>query len=71
MNGRIKDFRVEVSSDRKMWATAAEGQLKDNAEAQKVLFANPMPNVRYLRFVGLSEQRGQEYASMAEISLVE
>lgn len=71
VNGRIKDFRVEVSSDRKTWATATEGQLQDNTAAQKVFFAKPMPNVRYLRFVGLSEQRGQEYASMAEISIIE
>lgn len=71
VNGRIKDFRVEVSADRKTWQTATEGQLRDASDPQKVLFAKPMPNVRYLRFVGLSEQRGQEFASMAEISIVE
>lgn len=71
VNGRIKDFRVEVSPDRKTWTVAAEGQLKDNADPQKVMFAKPMTNARYLRFIGLSEQRGQEFASMAEISIIE
>lgn len=71
LNGRIKDFRVEVSADNKTWQTIAEGQLADTADAQQVLFAKPAEKVRYLRFTGLSEQRGQEFASMAEIMLVE
>ncbi len=70
-NGRIKDFRVEVSPDRKAWTVAAEGQLANSADGQKVLFATPAANVRYLRFTGLSEQHGQEFASMAEITIIE
>ena len=71
VNGRIKDYRVEVSADRKAWTVVAEGQLKDSADPQEVRFATPAANARYLRFTGLSEQRGQEFASMAEISIIE
>lgn len=70
-NGRIRDYRVEVSPDNKTWTTVAEGALKDTMDPQDVRFAAPAQNVRYLRFTGLSEQRGQEYASMAEISIIE
>ncbi len=71
VNGRIKDFRIEVSPDRATWTTLVVGQLQDTADPQQILFGQPVPNVRYLRFVGLSEQRGQEFASMAEIGIVE
>ncbi len=70
-NGRIKDFRVEVSRDGKTWTQVAQGALKNTSAPQKVLFASPAKDVRYLRFTGLSEQHGQEYASMAEIMIIE
>ena len=71
MNGRIKDCRVEVSGDNKTWVVVAETTLKDTADPQEVRFAAPAKGVRYLRFTGLSEQRGQEFASLAELSLIE
>ncbi len=71
VNGRIKDFRIEVSSDRKTWTIVHEGQLQDSADPQTIRFATAQNNIRYLRFIGLSEQRGQEFASMAEISIIE
>ena len=70
-NGRIKDFRVEVSRDGKTWTQVAQGALQNTSAPQKVLFASPAKDVRYLRFTGLSEQHGQEYASMAEIMIIE
>lgn len=70
-NGRIKDFRVEVSADRKTWKTVVEGTLANTAEIQTVNFPAPEATVRYVRFVGLSEQNGQEFASMAEIGIIE
>ncbi len=70
-NGRIKDFRIEVSADRKTWKVAGTGTLADTSDQQDIHFAQPITDVRYLRFVGLSEQRGQEFASMAEISIIE
>lgn len=71
VNGRVKDFKVEVSADRKTWTEVARGALKNTAEVQNVLFAKPVANVRYVRFTGLSEQHGNEFASMAEIGIIE
>ncbi len=70
VNGRIKDFRVEVSNDRTSWTTVAEGALPNSSDEQQVRFAQPVEG-RFLRFTGLSEQRGQEFASMAEIAIIE
>ncbi len=70
-NGRVKDFRVEVSADNATWTVAHEGTLADTSDQQDVRFAQPAEGIRYLRFTGLSEQRGQEFASMAEIGIIE
>ncbi|MEG1552145.1 MAG: glycoside hydrolase family 2 TIM barrel-domain containing protein [Kiritimatiellia bacterium] len=70
-NGMIKAYQVEVSADRKTWVKVAEGELRGVSEKQYVLFAKPAQNVRYVRFTGLSEQRGQEFASMAELGILE
>ncbi len=70
-NGRVKAFRVEVSADNQAWTTICEGNLADAMDPQEVLFPAPAQNVRFLRFTGLSEQRGQEFASMAEIMILE
>ncbi len=71
VNGRVKDCRVEVSADNQTWAPAAETTLKDTADPQEIRFAQPAKGIRYLRFTALSEQRGQEFASLAEITLIE
>ncbi len=70
-NGRVKAYRIEVSTDRATWTEVLTGELKDTSDQQDILFSAPLNGVRYLRFVGLSEQRGQEFASMAEISIIE
>ena len=70
-NGRIRDYRVEVSSDNRNWTVAATGKLQNNGNRQKVKFGkHPIKGVRYIRFTGLSEHNGQEFASMAEIDLL-
>ena len=71
VNGRVKDFKVEVSADRKTWTTVATGSLANTADVQTVRFAQPAANVRYVRFTGLNEQYGNEFASMAEIGIIE
>ncbi len=70
-NGRIKDFKVEVSADNATWVLAGEGTLADTSDPQEIRFAQPIEGVRYLRFTGLNEQHGQEFASMAEIGILE
>lgn len=71
VNGRVKDYKVEVSTDRKTWKQVAQGTLRDTGDVQTITFAAPEANVRYVRFTGLNEQRGQEFASMAEIGIIE
>jgi beta-galactosidase len=71
VNGRIKDFKVEVSADRKTWTEVATGSLKNTGDVQNILFTTPAVNVRYVRFTGLNEQHGNEFASMAEIGIIE
>jgi beta-galactosidase len=71
VNGRVKDYKVEVSADRKTWKQVAAGALRDTGDVQEIRFASAEANVRYVRFTGLSEQRGQEFASMAEIGIIE
>jgi beta-galactosidase len=71
LNGRVKNYKVEVSSDRKTWKQVATGALRDTSDVQEIRFTAPEANVRYVRFTGLSEQRGQEFASMAEIGIIE
>jgi hypothetical protein len=36
-----------------------------------VRFPAPAANIRYVRFTGLNEQNGNEFASMAEIGIIE
>ena len=71
INGRVKTFTVEVSPDRKTWKTVATGTLKNTADVQEIHFAQPAANVRYVRFIAQSEQNGNEFASMAEIGIIE
>ena len=70
-NGNVKDYTVHVSLDGKNWGTPIrEGTFENNLSEKKVLFARPV-KVRYIRFTALSEQRGQDYASGAEITILE
>ncbi len=71
VNGRVKDFKVEVSTDRKTWTTVVTGTLKNTGDVQEVRFPAPAANIRYVRFTGLNEQNGNEFASMAEIGIIE
>ncbi|MBP3228119.1 MAG: discoidin domain-containing protein [Bacteroidaceae bacterium] len=68
-NGRIKDYTVSLSDDGKTWREVHRGQFADSAEPQRVLFPQPQ-RARYIRLTALSEQRGKEFASAAEFSLI-
>ena len=70
-NGNVKDYTVHVSLDGKHWGDPVQtGTFENNLNEKKVLFAEPV-KVRYIRFTALSEQRGQDYASGAEITILE
>lgn len=68
-NGNIKDYRIEVSDDGKIWKKVTEGSFDASAKEKKVIFDTPV-KARYMRFTALSSQRGNDYASAAEFSII-
>jgi hypothetical protein len=70
-NGWIKDFEVYVSADGKSWGQpAAKGSLGQDAKLKTIKFEKPA-NARFLRLVALSGFGKDNYASLAELSLIE
>jgi len=68
-NGRVAKYQVSVSSDAQTWTPVAEGTFANTGERQVANFGKTV-SARYLRFVALSEVRGQEFASAAELDLI-
>jgi len=70
-NGNIKDYEIYVSNDPKTWgAPAAKGSFRRNAQEQTIRLSQPVKG-RYLKLVALSEQRGQPFAAVAELDVIE
>ncbi len=68
-NGRVKNCKVETSTDGKTWTERAKATLKNTADAQTILFPQPV-KARFYRFTALDNHAGDDYASMAEIEIV-
>lgn len=69
-NGNVKDYTIHISQDGKEWGEPiAKGTFKGDLKEKKVVFDQPV-KARYIRFTALSEQRGQDYASGAEITIL-
>ena len=69
-NGNIKDYSISVSQDGKNWGEPIlKGTFENNLKEKKVLFDQPV-KARYIRFTALSEQRGQDFASGAELVIL-
>lgn len=70
-NGNIKEYSIQVSADGKEWGEVIQkGAFEKNLKEKKVIFAQPV-KTRYIRFTALSEQNGQDFASGAEITILE
>lgn len=70
-NGNVKDYSIQVSQDGKEWGEpVSKGTFANDLKEKKVMFDKPI-KARYIRFTALSEQRGQDYASGAEITILE
>ena len=68
-NGNVKDYTIHVSVDGKEWGEPIhKAAFENNAAEKKVTFSKPV-KARYIRFTALSEQRGQDYATGAEITI--
>lgn len=69
-NGRIKGYKIQVSTDGKTWSDAvAQGEFDNTAAEKKVTFSQPQ-KARYVRFTALSSCDGQDFATAAEIGLL-
>ncbi|MCF6332577.1 MAG: discoidin domain-containing protein [Draconibacterium sp.] len=67
-NGRIKDYEFYVSNDKLHWGnTVSKGTFESGAGSKKVLF--DATNGRYIKFESLSEQNGNSFTTVAELSL--
>ena len=70
-NGRIAEYEVYVSDDGKTWGTpAAKGKCDNNGQEKQIRFAAPQAG-RYVRFVALGEVRGQRFAAVAELEVLD
>jgi len=69
-NGRIADYEVYGSRDGKDWGSPlAQGTWPNTAKLKTVRFENPQ-ETRYIKLKALSEVKGQDYASAAEIGVL-
>ena len=69
-NGDIKEYKLQVSDDGKTWSDAvAQGSFAPDKKAQRVMLQKPV-KARYVRFTALSSQRGDDFASGAEFSVL-
>lgn len=69
-NGAVKDYSIQVSLDGKNWGEPIKkGAFDRSSKEKRVMFDTPV-KARYIRFTALSEQRGQDYASGAEIGIL-
>lgn len=70
-NGDIKTFSIYISMDAKNWTPILEESVFENSKTRKkIIFKNPVKG-RYFRFKALNEQHGNDYASGAEITILE
>lgn len=68
--GDVKDYTIHVSLDGKSWGEPiVKATFANNKDEKKVMFDKPV-KARYIRFTALSEQRGRDYATGAEITIL-
>lgn len=69
-NGNIKDYKIEVSKDGKMWSKPiVEGTFPVGSKLNRVMFDKAV-DAQFIRFTALSSQNGQDFASCAEFSVL-
>ncbi|AZM48747.1 hypothetical protein DMB38_25865 [Streptomyces sp. WAC 06738] len=66
-NGRIKDYRIEVSADGTTWTQVATGSFTEALTPQNVEFS--ASGGRYVRLTGLNSQAGNAFAGAAELNV--
>ena len=70
-NGRVRDYEIYFSQDGQTWGESGiKGSISGGALTEAIRLPQPT-TARYLKFVVLSEQRNQAFASIAELSVTE
>ena len=70
-NGHVKDYEIYLSGDGLEWGKpAAKGSFRGDASDEVVQLRKTI-RARYVKFVVLSEQNGQPFASVAELEAIE
>jgi beta-galactosidase len=69
-NGRINDFKIYLANDTSKWGKPAlEGQFLNEADKQLVKLPSPVA-ARYLKIVALSEVNGNNWATIADLTII-
>ncbi|MDG5800277.1 glycoside hydrolase family 2 TIM barrel-domain containing protein [Marinilabiliaceae bacterium ANBcel2] len=69
-NGNVKEYSIQLSVDGEEWEDPIiKGTFENNDSEKRVIFDNPQ-KARFFRFTALSEQRGQDFASGAQITIL-
>jgi hypothetical protein len=67
--GRIAQYRIEISDDGKMWKKVADGVWPNNYTTQSVELHSPV-TTRFIRLTGLSEVKGRPAITVAEFDVI-
>lgn len=69
-NGNVKDYTIHISKDGIEWGEPVmKGSFDRSNREKKIMFDKPIKG-RYIRFTALNEQRGQDFASGAELTIL-
>jgi beta-galactosidase len=70
-NGHVRDYEIYLSNDGQQWGEpVTKGRIPRDAEEEYLELPKPV-KARFLKFVVLSEQSRQSFASIAELEAVE
>ena len=70
VNGRVKNFTLETSMDGENWSLVFDGVLANTEMPQTAVLAEPV-EAMFWRFTAKNNHYGDDFASMAEIEIVE
>lgn len=70
-NGHVRDYEIYLSKNGQNWGEAAtKGRIPSDSAKELIRLPQPV-KARYLKFVVLSEQQNQPFATVAELGAVE
>ncbi|PIE23685.1 MAG: alpha-1,3/4-fucosidase [Planctomycetota bacterium] len=73
LGGVVDRYKVELSSDGKLWTTASMGRfdnIKNDPRRREIRFSTTYPQIRYLRFTSLHSVENKAHSSAAEIGVL-